>query len=125
MIAKLAWIALAGAAGTLCRYGLQGLVQRQSASLFPWGTFAVNMAGCFLFGVAWALAEEKSLLTAQVRTVILVGFMGAFTTFSSFAFETVQLMRDAQWLLAAANVVGQNVLGLAALVLGIVMARAL
>ena len=125
MMTRLLWIALAGALGSLSRYGLQGLVQRQAASLFPWGTLAVNALGCFLFGLVWALAEEKGVLGAQARTILLIGFMGAFTTFSSFAYETVQLVRDAQWMLAAANVAAQNVLGFAALVLGIAAARAL
>jgi CrcB protein len=125
MMTKLLWIAAAGAFGSLARYGLQGLVQRQAASLFPWGTLAVNVLGCFLFGLVWALAEERGAMSAQARTVLLIGFMGAFTTFSSFAYETVQLVRDAQWLLAAANVAAQNVLGFVALVLGIAVVRAL
>ena len=120
---KLFWLALAGALGSLSRYALQGLVQRQAESVFPWGTMAVNMLGCFLFGLVWSLAEDRLTMSSEVRTIILVGFMGAFTTFSSFAFETAQLMRDAEWLLAGANVAGQNVCGVVCLFLGLALGR--
>ena len=123
MPSKILWMALAGMLGTLSRYGLQGLVQRHAGSVFPWGTMAVNMAGCFLFGLVWSLAEDRLTISSEVRTIILVGFMGAFTTFSSFAFETAQLMRDAEWLLAGANVVSQNVCGVLCLFLGLALGR--
>jgi CrcB protein len=116
-------MAIAGVAGTLSRYWLQGLVQRHAGSVFPWGTLVVNMAGCFLFGLVWSLAEQRWTISSEVRTIILVGFMGAFTTFSSFAFETAQLMRDAEWLLAGVNVVSQNVCGIALLFLGLALGR--
>jgi CrcB protein len=123
MMSKLLWIALAGAVGSLSRYGLQGLVQRHAESMFPWGTLAVNVLGCFLFGLAWALAEERGVMAEDTRVILLVGFMGAFTTFSSFAYDTFHLARDAQWMLAAANVAAQNVVGFLALVLGVAAVR--
>lgn len=121
---KLLWLALAGSAGTLARWGLQGMVQRATGSAFPWGTLAVNVAGCFLFGCVWSLAEERMLLSAETRILLLVGFMGAFTTFSSFAFETGALLRDAQYARAAANVALQNLLGIVALFAGHAAGRA-
>ena len=129
---KLAGIAAAGVLGTLARYGLSGLVQRASGgSAFPWGTLAVNALGCLAFGVVWSLAETRFLsgravpaaLSADARTVVLVGFLGAFTTFSSFAFETGQLLRDAKPALAAANLVAQNALGVAAFFGGLAVGR--
>src|SRR5262249_6918278 len=96
MLRKLLWLSFMGVLGTLARYGLQGWVQRR-AGTFPWGTLAVNALGCLLFGVIWALADERLLISGESRTIALVGFMGAFTTFSSFAFETTALLRDAQW----------------------------
>jgi len=120
---KLLWIGLAGFAGTLARYGLQGLVQRVSNGGFPWGTLVVNVVGCFAFGVAWALAEERLVIRGETRTIILIGFMGAFTTFSTFAFETSELLRDSEWLLVALNVAGQTVLGLLCVFLGIALGR--
>lgn len=122
---KIFYLALAGIIGTLLRYFLGGAVQRLYSGSFPWGTFAVNMAGCFLFGLVWTAAEERFLINAELRTVLLVGFMGAFTTFSSFMFETGQLMRDSQWLLAFGNVAAQNLTGLALLFLGMAAGRLL
>lgn len=122
---KLLLIGLAGAVGTLARYGLSGLVQRLGEFSFPWGTMTVNLLGCLLFGLVWAWAEGRLIITGEVRTIILVGFMGGFTTFSSFAFETGMLLRDGQWLPALANVAVQNLVGLAALALGILAGRAI
>ena len=122
---KLLWLAGAGALGTLARYGLGGLVQRLHESIFPWGTFVVNALGCFLFGLVWTLAEERLVIGGETRAVILVGFMGAFTTFSTFAFETAAMLRDAEWLLAAANLLAHNGLGLAGFFLGVGLGRAL
>jgi len=122
---KILLIALAGAAGTLARYWIGGLVQRSSGSGFPWGTFAVNMTGCFLFGLVWSLAEERMVVSAEARIVILVGFMGALTTFSSFIFETGALLRDSQWALAFGNVALENIAGLALLFLGFAAGRLL
>lgn len=122
---KLLLIAAAGGAGTLARYALSLAVQRSAPGVFPWGTLAVNVAGCLLFGVVWALAEDRMAIGGETRAVLLIGFMGAFTTFSSFAFETAQLMRDGEWALAAANAAAQNLCGIAALVLGWWAGRAL
>lgn len=110
---------MAGSLGTLARYWFSGLVQRAAGSGFPWGTLAVNVSGCFLFGLVWSLAEYRLTIGGEVRTVVLMGFMGAFTTFSSFAFETSQLLRDSQWFLAAANITLQNLIGFAGLFLGL------
>ncbi|MFZ1683279.1 MAG: fluoride efflux transporter CrcB [Candidatus Zixiibacteriota bacterium] len=120
---KLVWLGAAGVAGTLARYGLSGWVQRISGVGFPWGTFAVNLLGCFVFGLIWALAEYRLALSSEVRTVLLLGFLGAFTTFSSFAFETTQLLRDSQYVLAFLNIAGQNILGIAGLFAGLTLGR--
>lgn len=123
MLTKLMGLAGAGALGTLCRYGLAGLAQRWAGAGFPVGTLVVNVAGCFLAGVLWMLAETRLSLSAVTRTVLLVGFCGGFTTFSAFALETGQFARDAQWLRVALNVLLQNGLGLGALLLGFAVAR--
>jgi len=122
---KLVWIGLAGLLGTYMRYGLSGAVQRACGTSFPCGTLAVNITGCFLFGLVWSLAEDRLSISGEMRTVILIGFMGAFTTFSSFAFETVQLARGAEWALALGNILAQNTIGLACLFLGLVAGRLL
>src|SRR4030067_3697270 len=114
---KILLIAMAGAAGPLGRYWLSGLVQRASGAAFPWGTFAVNMGGCLLFGLVWSIAEERFLIGPQARSVVLVGFMGAFTTYSTYTFETAQLLRDSEWALALGNIALQNTSGAAFLFL--------
>jgi len=124
-LTKILWIALGGAAGTLMRYGLGGMVQRLAGGSFPWGTFAVNMAGTFLFGLVWSAAEERMLIGPGARAVVLVGFMGAFTTFSTFMFETGALARDSEWALAFGNMALQNGVGIVCLFLGLFAGRAL
>jgi CrcB protein len=113
---------LAGALGTLARYVLAGVVQRLVGGEFPVGTLAVNVLGCFLFGLVWGLSEQRVLLSPEVRLPVLTGFMGAFTTFSTFAFETEALARHAHWWGAVGNLVGHNVLGLLAVVIGLGLA---
>ena len=125
MWTKLILIAAVGAAGTLSRYWVSGLTYQVMGSKFAYGTLAVNVIGCFLFGLVWALSEERMALSALARTVILVGFMGAFTTFSTFAFETMNYVRDSQYLLAFANVAVSCVLGFGAIVAGVWVARIL
>jgi fluoride exporter len=120
---KLLWIGLAGALGTTARYLLGGMVQRLGGAAFPWGTLVVNMLGSFLFGVIWSLAEGRLLISVETRIIILAGFMGAFTTFSTFMFETGALLREAQWGLAALNLLGQNIMGLVCLFLGLAAGR--
>ncbi len=123
MFQKFAWLALAGALGTLARYGLAGLVHRIDGISFPWGTITVNILGCFLTGLIWALLESRWPATGQVRILVLVGFMGAFTTFSAFIFETGQMLNAAQWTSAAGNILLQNGLGLIALFIGAALGR--
>lgn len=120
---KLAWLAFAGALGTLLRFALTGFMQRVCGEKFPWGTLTVNCLGCFLFGFVWSLAEERLIISGQTRFIILTGFMGAFTTFSTFAFETSEQLRDSEWLLAGANLAAHNIIGIVLLVLGIAVGR--
>lgn len=125
MLPKLMWLFLAGGLGTLARYGLSGLVQRLSTAELPYGTFAVNAMGCLLFGLVWALADERLIISGETRFLILTGFMGAFTTFSTFAFETGGMLRDSQWWQAAGNVLAHNGVGISAALLGIALAKLL
>ncbi len=120
---KILLMACAGACGTLARYFLQGWTQQRFGSSFPWGTLFVNVGGCFLFGVIWSIAEERSLISAELRVLLLIGFLGAFTTFSSFVFETSELLRDTQWKMALANFFTQNGLGLVSFFFGLFVGR--
>ena len=123
MVQKLLLLALAGALGTLARYGLAGFVHKLNGASFPWGTVTVNVTGCFVVGLLWALFEHRWSVPGQTRVLILIGFMGAFTTFSAFSLETGELFRDAQWLPAAGNILLQNGLGFAALFVGVGVGR--
>lgn len=125
LVHKIVLLALAGACGTLARYWLSGAVHGVLGRDFPWGTAAVNLTGCLLFGLIWVLADERQLIRAELRLVILVGFMGAFTTFSSLIFETGELLRGSQWVYAGLNLIGQNLLGFAAFALGAALGRVL
>lgn len=123
MVTRLALVAAAGAAGSLCRFGLSFWVQRWFGDPFPWGTLSVNLVGSFLFGLVFSLGESRAWLTPEARLIILVGFMGAFTTFSSFAFDTHRLVVEHSWGLALANLAAQNLSGLAAVSAGIWVGR--
>ncbi len=118
MLLKISLLAFAGALGTLSRYGLAGLVQRLVGPYFPWGTLAVNVFGCFIVGVLWSLFRHRLPVSPETRVVVLVGFMGAFTTFSAYILETEELMRAHEWIYAFANFSLQNGLGIAALLVG-------
>jgi fluoride exporter len=123
MFMKLAVLAAAGALGTLARYGLTGAVHKLKGTAFPWGTLIVNLTGCFLAGLLWALFEGRRPVAGEMRTVVLVGFMGAFTTFSAFILDTGHLIRAADWTSAAANITVQNVVGIVALFAGMALGR--
>lgn len=126
VLIKLLGIAVAGGIGTLARYGLAGLVQRWAGqSPFPWGTFAVNILGCLLFGMVVSMLERRAGLAGDLRPFLLTGFMGAFTTFSTLHFETGQLLGESQWLAAAGNLIGQNALGISALLGGAALGQRL
>jgi len=120
---RILWLSIAGALGTLARYGLGISIQRLHESSFPWGTLFVNLIGCFLFGLIFCLAEERFLISGQIRLIILTGFMGAFTTFSTYAFETSQMFQRADWLMVVINFTTQNFLGILSLFLGKTVAR--
>jgi fluoride exporter len=123
MIQKLTLLALAGSLGTLARYGLAGFIHRIGGTQFPWGTVTVNITGCFAVGLLWALFENRWPVSGETRIVVLVGFMGAFTTFSTLILETSELLRSAEWMYAAANVTLQNGLGFVALFAGAALGR--
>ena len=111
-------IALGGAVGALARYGLSGAVHRFASPYFPWGTFVVNVAGCLVFGFVAGLTDERLTIDQTTRAFLLVGLLGAFTTFSTFSFETVELLRSGEATAALMNAGGQLLLGMGALWVG-------
>ena len=120
---RLLLLALGGGLGALARYGLSGLVQRCSGSGLPYGTLVVNVLGCFQFGLVWALAAERMMIGPEMRTVILVGFLGSFTTLSTCIFESHWLLADARWLIALGNLAVMNVASLGVFALGLAVGR--
>jgi CrcB protein len=125
MFQRIAWLSLAGACGTVSRYCVYELAKKANQAHLPIGTFAVNIIGSFLFGLIYVAAEHKFNFSAETRMILLVGFVGTFTTFSTFAFDTAQMLKAAQWLPAFGNVFGQIALGLLALIAGVLVGRAL
>ena len=118
-------IGFAGFFGTLARYFLQGWIQSASGAAFPMGTLIVNVSGCFALGMIHGLFMERFLIDPQWRICLSIGFCGGFTTFSTLAFETVQLAGGHQWWLATVNVIASIVLGLVAVWLGTAISRAI
>ncbi len=118
-------VGLGGFLGSVLRYGAGGLAQRLApfGAAFPAGTLAVNALGSLLIGLLGALAESRGLFGPGARLALFIGLLGGFTTFSSFSFETLQLARAGQWLLAGLNVGAQLLLGLGAVWLGWVLGR--
>ena len=117
-------VAAGGALGATARYVMADLVHRVSSPFFPWGTFVVNVTGCFAFGLVAGVADARGAIGPSTRAFVLVGVLGGFTTFSSFAFETMELLRAGQVPAALANGVGQVTLGLLAFWAGWTLAHA-
>lgn len=115
---RIALLIVFGTAGTLARYGLQGLVQQRTGPTFPWGTLAVNLVGCFLLGGIAEYGLTHLTIPPEWRIGITVGFFGAFTTFSTFSWETVKLLEDGEWARATAYVLASVVGGLATVFFG-------
>ncbi|HWF58342.1 MAG TPA: fluoride efflux transporter CrcB [Candidatus Dormibacteraeota bacterium] len=114
-------ITAAGGLGALSRYALQALIDPRSD--LPWGTFAINVSGSFLLGLIFTLTTERLSVQPWLRTALTVGFLGAYTTFSTLAFETVRLLDSREWLLAILNMAGSAIAGVLAVVGGILVAR--
>jgi fluoride exporter len=118
-------IAVAGALGALARYGLDGLISRRAPTSFPWGTFVINVSGSFLLGIVFVAMTERFRPDPWLRSALTIGFLGAYTTFSTFSLETYRLAEDGAYGLALANALGSLAAGLAAVYAGVVIGRAL
>jgi len=122
---KLFLIGVAGFIGTLSRYWMSGVIARRIGETFPTGTLVVNLAGCFLVGLLFYVLEERFLVNQTVRTAVLIGFLGAFTTFSSFGLQTFTLLQDGEFGLAVLNISTSNLVGLLLVWAGYAFARIL
>ncbi|OGW85978.1 MAG: hypothetical protein A3C35_07375 [Omnitrophica bacterium RIFCSPHIGHO2_02_FULL_46_11] len=122
---KWASLITGGIAGTVARYILAGVVYQLFGTTFPYGTLAVNLIGCLTIGFLAALSEEKFLLSPNARILLMVGFCGAFTTFSTFMLETANLIKEGESLRAFANVALSVVVGFVLFRVGILLAEIL
>jgi CrcB protein len=127
VLQRLVLLALAGAFGTMVRFLLLEFIKTKAGTAlgFPLGTLIVNMTGCFLAGLFLEFAEMRLHVASEVRVIVMVGFMGAFTTFSSVIVETAHLIRKADWLAVHLNLVVENFAGLVSLFGGSVVAKSI
>ena len=120
---RIVLIALFGAAGTLSRYGLQGVVQVRTGGLFPYGTLLVNLTGCFFLGLIGQFTLNRMVISPDWRMAIAVGFFGGYTTFSSFGWETAKMMEAGEWTRVSVYVGASVIAGLLLSVAGVRLAN--
>jgi fluoride exporter len=123
MMSRLLLIGLAGFVGTLSRYWLSGVVARRYGETFPLGTLVVNLSGCFVVGLLYYLLQERFVVNPTARTIVLIGFLGGFTTFSSLGLQTFTLLQDGEFALAILNLTVSNFVGLFLVWIGYTLAR--
>ena len=118
-------IGLGGFAGAISRYLVDGFVVERTGAAFPWGTLVVNLSGSFVLGLLFALTAERAILPADIRGPVMIGFIGAYTTFSTYMLESWALLEGGSWAPALANLGGSVILGLVAVAAGLAVGRAL
>ena len=117
------YLSVGGTLGVFARYLFGGLAQRWLGLGFPYGTFLVNLSGCFVIGLAATLAGDRLHSSAPLRNFFFIGFLGAYTTFSSYMFESFSLIEQGKWASGFGYLLGSVVLGYLALWLGVALAR--
>lgn len=121
---KILLVMAGGAVGSASRYLLSGFTHKYFDESFPYGTLVVNLLGSFLIGFLWTIFEAGSF-SSNLRTIIFIGFLGGFTTFSTYSFETINLFRGEQYKLAFMNILTNNILALLLVFIGFVAAKEL
>lgn len=121
---KIILLLVGGAIGTLARYALSGLTRYHLDGTFPYGTLAVNLIGSLVIGLIWGLWETTNI-SINIRTFMFIGILGGFTTFSTYALETINLFRYGEEKMAVINILANNILGLLLMFLGFIAARGL
>ena len=119
------WVGIAGFFGAVARYALGGFISERTQGAFPWETLVINVSGCFALGFIFTVLTERFMPNPTARIALTVGFLGAYTTFSTFAFETMRLAQDGAMLLAGINIVASVGVGLLAVYAGTWAGRAL
>jgi CrcB protein len=122
-VSQALWVGVGGFAGSILRYAVGTWIGGRTSAAFPVGTFVINLSGSFLLGLVMGLGETR-VLQPPVRPLVAIGFIGGYTTFSTFTYETVRLLEQGSFLAAGANAVGSVLLGLAAALVGLAVGRA-
>jgi CrcB protein len=117
-------VGLGGFLGSIARFWLGGFISERMGTRFPYGTFVINISGSFVIGLILTLLTENAHWSPNWRYLVPVGFIGAYTTFSTFEYETLRSVQDGQWLMAILNVVLSIILGFLGVWLGVVTGRA-
>lgn len=118
-------VGLGGFVGAIARYAIDGWISRVTGAAFPWGTLAINVSGSLLIGMLFAASVERATLPAEIRAPVMIGFIGAYTTFSTFMLESWRLFEDGSVGLGLLNLGGSVAIGLAAVGLGLAIGRAI
>ncbi len=119
---ELIYIAIGGAVGALVRYVVSGIAYNYFGTGFSWGTLSVNLIGTFFIGFLWTIFERITIFP-EFRVFIFIGFLGAFTTFSTYAFETLNFLREGEMGLALGNFLANNILGIGFVYLGMIVSK--
>lgn len=119
------WVSLGGIVGACARYFLSRFVAKIAGTSFPWGTLFINITGSFILGLFLVYTTERAFVDPRWRLLIAIGFCGAYTTFSSYAYESIVYFEQGHWALFAGNVLSNNILCLAAVLGGAAIARSL
>ena len=117
------WVGLGGFCGAIARYAVGLLIIERLGTAFPWHTLIVNLTGSFLIGVIMAMLLDRSMLESTLRLLLVVGFLGGYTTFSSYTYEAISLIERGAWTPALAYLLASNVLGLLATAGGIALVK--
>ena len=116
------WVGVGGGVGAIARYALGVWIAERLGTAFPWGTWIINVTGSLVIGLVLTVLTERVVDPAW-RLLLVVGFLGGYTTFSSYTFEALTLARAGEWPFALAYVLGSNVVGLLAVTLGVAVAH--
>jgi fluoride exporter len=122
---RLLLVMMGGGIGSSCRYIISLTAVKLFGPRFAWGTLAVNLSGCFLIGVSFALADRTRLMGPSMRLFFITGFLGGLTTFSTYAYETAGAVKSGTFWVAAANFFANNILGLALVFAGMWLIRSI
>jgi CrcB protein len=126
-VQKTCWVGIGGFLGANARYWIGGWIQERWGTEFPWSTFVINITGSFILGLFVTLVSERYIVrnVLPLRLLIAIGFVGAYTTFSTFELETLTLVQTSSWIRAFANAFGSLFAGFLSVWLGVVLARRL